>query len=160
MASTPADHWVFSDLAITPSVIKALFKQGVKDLPPMFVRHGNRGRRWSGPISRSHGTPVSRRCVFRILPPAFTPFIFLPSVSSSFPVAARQFRLRQTSCRCYKGISAGHGICTQSHALGHEVPVCPQTPFEQYLNFLDIGAGCGAASVGASSLLIGRCVRD
>jgi precorrin-6Y C5,15-methyltransferase (decarboxylating) len=158
---------IFSDLSITPSAIaKALFKQGIKDLAAYVCQdvgtkrakviqsdiEGLMGHRFS-PLSILILAPLS---VSSSQSPAYStsPLTMSPSVSS--PAAAVSTTLDSPAVTMDAVFASDATyVHTDYMLLGQEARLICLAKLK--LNtagiFWDIGAGCGAASIGASRLI-------
>jgi precorrin-6Y C5,15-methyltransferase (decarboxylating) len=167
---------IFSDLAITPSTIaKALFKQGIKDLTAYVCQdvgtkrtkvvqsdiEGLMGRRFP-PLSililTSLSPSPSLLSTSPLLPaPSRSPSPSFPasSRSSSSPAAGPAASVLPSFTMKAICASDAEFIHTDRMLLGQEVRlVClAKLRLNSASIFWDIGAGCGAVSVGASFLL-------
>jgi len=153
---------IFSDLAITPSVIgKALFRQGVKDLTAYVCQDmgTKRAKVVRSDIEGLMGRRFPPLSILIQAPASLSNLSSLPPVSSLLPVAATTMPATpRLPAVAIKAISASDTefVHTDRILLGQEIRlVClAKLRLKSTGVFWDIGAGCGAISIGASSLLL------
>jgi len=137
---------IFSDSAITPSIIvKALFKQGIKDLTAHVCQDPGTKR-----------AKVVRSDIEGLLGRRFSPLCILiltPSSSSTTTLLATRGRPIEVVKAI--GVSDKEFVHTDRILLGQEIRlVClAKLCLTSTSTLWDIGAGCGAASIEASRML-------